>query len=395
MSRAKARAERNAERTVKMKVYKAGVIGTGFVGRIHIETLRRLGNVHVEAVADTASAERTAEEMNIPKSFTDYRKMIDTVDLDVVHICTPNNTHFDIAMYAFDHGVHVLCEKPMTTSIEEAEILARKMDETGLIGAMNYHNRFYPMNHHLRNVIRDGELGEIFSITGTYTQDWLLNQTDYSWRLNSKESGRTRAVADIGSHWMDLVEFVTGRKITAVCADFSIIHPVRKKPKKQVLAFSTEQFGPDDYEDIPIDTEDSASVLFRFENGAKGSAFFSQVIAGKSVAIEYMIGGYKKSAEWDSELCNKLTIGRKDSFCEVSEKGPSTVHEDSLPLVAYPIGHLEGFPDAFKQCFRQVYGSIDDPDAPRDYATMRDGLHGMVLCERIFESNAEQGWVKV
>ncbi len=378
-----------------MKVYRAGVIGTGFVGRIHIETIRRLGNVTVAAVADPVSAKETAEAMTVPEYFADYKEMIKMADLDVVHICTPNNTHFEIAMYALDHGVNVLCEKPMTTTIEEAEILAKKAEDTGLIAALNYHNRFYPMNHHLRNIIRDGELGDIFNITGTYTQDWLLNITDYSWRLSSKESGRTRAVADIGSHWMDLVEFVSGQKITAVCADFSIIHPVRKKPKKQVLAFSTDTFDDADYEDIPINTEDSASVLFKFENGAKGSAFFSQVIAGKSVAIDYMIGGYKKSACWDSELCNKLTIGRKDSFCEVSEKGPVTVHPDSRSVVAYPIGHLEGFPDAFKQCFRQVYDSIDNPDAPRDYATMKDGLHEMILCEKIFESNEKQQWVEI
>lgn len=378
-----------------MKFYKAGVIGTGFVGRIHIETIRRLGDVVVEAVADIVSAKQTAEAMNIPNHFTDYKNMIDSMELDIVHICTPNNTHFEIAMYALDQGVNVLCEKPMTTSIEEAEILAKKAEDTGLVAALNYHNRFYPMNHHLRNVIRDGELGEIFSITGNYTQDWLLNITDYSWRLCAEESGKTRAVADIGSHWMDLVEFVTGRKITAVCADFSIIHPVRKKPKKQVLAFSSDTFDPEDYEDLTVTTEDSASVLFRFENGAKGSAFFSQVIAGKSVAIDYLIGGYKKSAQWNSELCNKMTIGRKDSFCEVSEKGPVTVHPDSRSVVAYPIGHLEGFPDAFKQCFRQVYNSIINPNSIRDYADMDDGLHEMILCEKIYESNQKQQWVEI
>ena len=378
-----------------MKIYKAGVIGTGFVGKIHIETVRRLGNVEVAALADPVSAEKTAEEMNVPEYFDDYRKMIDAMDLDMVHICTPNNTHFEIAMYALDHGVNVLCEKPMTSTLEEAEILAKKAEESGLVAALNYHNRFYPMNHHLRNIIKDGELGDIFSITGTYTQDWLLNITDYSWRLSVEESGKTRTVADIGSHWMDLVEFVTGQKITAVCADFSIIHPVRKKPKKQVLAFSTDQFAPEDYEDIPVKTEDSASILFKFDKGAKGSAFFSQVIAGKSVAIDYIIGGYKKSAEWNSAVCNELVVGRKDSFCEHSEKGPVTVHPDSRSMVAYPIGHLEGFPDAFKQCFRQVYDSIGNPSAPGDYADMNDGLHEMILCEKIWESSRKQKWIEI
>jgi predicted dehydrogenase len=298
-------------------------------------------------------------------------------------------------MYALDHGANVLCEKPMTTTISDAETLLKKVEDTGLIGALNFHNRFYPMTHHLRNIIRDGDLGDIFSITGTYTQDWLLFKTDYSWRLSAEESGKTRVVADIGSHWMDLAEYVSGHKITRVCADFTIIHPIRKKPLKQVTAYSTEKFTDADYENIPVVTEDNASLLFRFDNGAKGSAFFSQVIAGKSVAIDLLIGGYKKSAEWNSEVCNELVIGNKDSFNQKLEKGPTTVHKDTLPLVAYPLGHLEGFPDAFKQCFRQVYNSIDDPKAPRDYATIKDGLHEVILCERIFESNEKQGWVNI
>lgn len=378
-----------------MKVYRAGVVGTGFVGQIHIETLRRLNNVEVVALADNVSAKAAAERMNVPNHYADYRQMVDEQGLDVLHICTPNNTHFEIAMYALEHGVNVVCEKPMTTSVEEAEILAAKVKETGLTMAINFHNRFYPMTNHLRNIIRDGDLGDIFSITGSYTQDWLLYETDYSWRLSSAESGKTRAVADIGSHWMDLVEFASGQKITSVLADFTTIHPTRKKPNRQVLAFSTERFGENDYTDMPINTEDCASVMFRFSNGAKGSAFFSQVIAGKSVDIDVLIGGYKKSAQWKSESCNKLTIGNRDSFCEVLEKGFATVHKDTRPLVAYPIGHLEGFPDAFKQCFTQVYNSLEDADAPCDFATVEDGLHEMKLCDRIFESNAKQQWINV
>ena len=377
------------------KTYRAGVVGTGFVGKIHVETIRRLGNVDVVAVADTIDVDTAALQMNVPNGFSDYRKMIDTMSLDMLHICTPNDSHYEIAMYALGKGVNVLCEKPMTTTVSEAKAIVDKVKETGLVFALNFHNRFYPMTHHMRNIIKAGDLGEIFSITGTYTQDWLLYQTDYSWRLSADESGKTRVVADIGSHWMDLVEFVSGQKIVAVCADFTIIHPVRKKPKKNVLAFSTEKFDAGDYEDMPISTEDCASVLFRFNNGAKGSAFFSQVIAGKSVDIDVLIGGYKKSAQWRSEECNKLVIGNKDSFCETLEKGHATVHPDSRDIVAYPIGHLEGFPDAFKQNFRQVYESIADKNRSYDYANAEDGLHEMILCEKIFESNEKQQWVSV
>ncbi len=378
-----------------MKIYKAGVIGTGFIGQVHIETIRRLGNAQVVALTDKVSPKETAEKLNIPHWFTDYKEMIDTMDLDIIHICTPNNTHFEIAMYALEHGVNVLCEKPMTTSVDDAKKLVQKAEETGLVAAINFHNRFYPMTNHLMHVIKDGELGDIFSISGSYCQDWLLYDTDYSWRLETAESGDTRVIADIGSHWMDLAEFVTGLKITEVCADFSTIHPVRKKPNKTVLAFSTEKFSENDYTAFPVHTEDNASVMFRFSNGAKGSAFFSQVIAGKSVAIDLLIGGYKKSAEWNSADVNSLVIGNRDSYNEHIEKGAATVHPDTLPLVAYPFGHAEGFPDAFKQCFREVYDSMENKDRTYHYATFKDGLHEMILCEKIFESNHKQQWVKI
>ncbi len=202
-----------------MKIFKAGVVGTGFIGKVHIETLRRLGNVEVVALADTFRAKETADELCVPAYFEDYKEMIDKMDLDSIHICTPNYTHFDIAMYAMEHGVNVLSEKPLTTKIEDARKLAQKAEESGLVNGINFHNRFYPMTNHLKNIVANGYLGDIFSISGAYTQDWLLYETDYSWRLNSAESGDTRVIADIGSHWMDLVEFTSGQKITEVFAD--------------------------------------------------------------------------------------------------------------------------------------------------------------------------------
>ncbi|MCU6762790.1 Uncharacterized oxidoreductase ycjS [uncultured Roseburia sp.] len=378
-----------------MKTYRTGVVGTGFIGQVHIETVRRLGNVQVVALTDKFQAQERAQAMNVPAWFEDYKEMIDTMQLDMVHICTPNNTHFEIAMYALSHGVNVICEKPMTTTVEEARILVKKAEETGLVAAINFHNRFYPMTNHLMHIIRDGELGSIFSISGSYCQDWLLYDTDYSWRLNTEESGATRVIADIGSHWMDLAEFVSGQKITEVCADFSTIHPFRKKPNKTVLAFSSETFSESDYTEIPVHTEDNASVMFRFENGAKGIAFFSQVIAGKSVAIDLQIGGYKQSAQWNSADVNSLVLGQRDRGCTKIEKGTATVHPATLPLVAYPIGHAEGFPDAFKQCFKEVYESIEQKDKTWNYADFKDGLHEMILCEKIFESNEKQQWISI
>lgn len=378
-----------------MRVYRTGIIGTGFIGKVHLETVRRLGNVEVVAIADNVNARETAEELNVPNYYEDYKKMIDEMNLDMVHICTPNYTHYEIAMYAMERGVNIICEKPMATSIKEAEEMLAKSKEKGVVAAVNFHNRFYPMTNHLMNIIKDGELGDIFSITGSYCQDWLLYPTDYSWRLISAESGNTRAVSDIGSHWMDLAEYVSGQKITAVCADFQTIFETRKKPNKQVLAFSTEKFSDSDYKEIPVDTEDNAYILFRFSGGAKGSAFISQVIAGKSVAIDLLVGGYKMSAEWNSADVNSLDIGLRDESTRHVEKGAATVHQNTLPYVAYPFGHAEGFADAFKQGFKEMYASIEETDHEYRYATFEDGLHEMVLCEKIFESNREQRWIEI
>ncbi|MCI8835535.1 MAG: Gfo/Idh/MocA family oxidoreductase [Ruminococcus sp.] len=378
-----------------MKIYRTGIVGTGFIGKVHLETVRRLGNVEVVAIADNCQAKEAAEALNVPNYFADYKEMIEKMDLDMVHICTPNFTHFEIAMYAMEHNVNVICEKPMATSIQEAGLMLEKAKEKGLVAAVNFHNRFYPMTNHLMNIIKDGELGNVFSITGSYCQDWLLYPTDYSWRLISSQSGNTRAVADIGSHWMDLAEFVSGQKITAVCADFQTIYETRKKPNKQVLAFSTEKFSEEDYTEIPIDTEDNAHILFRFSGGAKGSAFISQVIAGKSVAIDLLVGGYEKSAEWNSADVNSLEIGVRDDSTRHVEKGGATVHRNTLPYIGYPFGHAEGFADAFKQGFREIYESIDNREKQYQYATFEDGVHEMVLCEKIFESSKEQKWIDI
>ena len=378
-----------------MRVYRTGIVGTGFIGKVHLEAVRRLGNVEVVAIADKIGAKETAEALNVPNYFEDYRKMIDTVNLDMIHICTPNFTHYEIAMYAMEHGVNVICEKPMATSVEDARKMRAKASEKKLVAAVNFHNRFYPMTNHLMNIIKDGELGDVFSVTGSYCQDWLLYPTDYSWRLVSSESGNTRAVADIGSHWMDLAEYISGQKIVAVCADFQTIYETRKKPKKQVLAFSTEKFSEDDYTDIPVDTEDNANILFKFSGGAKGSAFISQVIAGKSVAIDLLVGGYKKSAQWNSADVNSVDIGIRDESTRHIEKGAATVHQNTLPYVGYPFGHAEGFADAFKQGFKEIYASIGNPEKEYRYATFEDGVHEMILCEKIFESNKAQKWVEI
>ena len=319
--------------------------------------------------------------------------MMEELELDAVHICTPNHTHYEIARCAIEKGISFICEKPFTTTLEQARELVELAAKKGVKGAVNFHNRLYPIPNEMHQMIAQGELGDIFAVNGGYIQDWLLYETDYSWRLDKSQVGKTRAIADIGSHWMDLAEFVTGSKIRRVNALFKTVYPVRKKPLAQVETFSSA--GADAaYEDIPIDTEDEAVLMLEFENGAIGSGIISMVFAGKKNTTMLSVAGSKKSLQWNSESLNELQIGYRERPNELLTKDASLMHPHAAGLVSYPSGHVEGFPDAFKQVFRQFYTSLDQ-EGNYDYATLEDGLHEMILCDAVYESAVSGQWVEV
>lgn len=378
------------------KKLRAGIIGVGFIGAVHIEQLRRLGNVEVVAITDTVSAQEKADQLYVPRGYEDYKEMIDNEDLDCVHICTPNNTHFEIGMYALEKGINVVCEKPMCTNVEEAKELMRVAEEKNLVNAMNFNCRFYPLAYQMKQMIQKGEIGEIFTIHGGYIQDWLLLDTDYSWRLEPEVSGESRAFADIGSHWIDLVEFITGHKVTEVLADFETFHKTRKKPNKPIDTYSGMALRPEDYDEVPIETEDYATVLFHFDNGARACCNISQVFAGRKNQMVVSVGGSKQSLHWDSENSNELWIGRRDRDNGQLVKDPSVLDPKTSGIISYPGGHVEGFPDTFKQNFKQIYGAIATGDSSGyDYAKFEDGVREMVLCEKIVESAKERRWISV
>lgn len=373
---------------------RAAVIGVGFIGAVHIEQLRRLGNVEVVAITDFSGAEEKAKAHYVPKAYSDYREMLDNETLDCVHICTPNNTHYDIAMYAMERGVNVVCEKPMTCSAEEAAKLAAYAKEKGLINAMNFNCRFYPMAYQMRQMVRSGQVGDIYTIHGGYLQDWLFLDTDYSWRLEPAFTGASRAFADIGSHWIDTVEYITGQRVTEVMADFAIFHKTRRKPLKPIDTYSGMALRPEDYQEVPIITEDWASVLFGFENGARASCNISQVFAGRKNQMVVSVAGSKCAMHWDSENSNALWIGRRNRDNGELVKDPSVLDKDTCGVISYPGGHVEGFADTFKQNFKKIYAAIAGA-APEDYATFEDGRREMLLCEKIVQSAKERRWVSV
>ncbi len=268
----------HCEEGLKVKEISVGVIGTGFIGPVHIQALRRMPYVKVAALAEAneETACRKAEILGIGRCYGDYETMLAQGDIDVVHICSPNDLHAPMAKKALLAGKHVVCEKPLAISTAEARDLVETARKTGLVNALHFNVRYYPLIRQLKTMVQKKEMGRIFSIHGSYLQDWLFYETDYNWRLESKTSGKSRAVADIGSHWMDLVEYVSGIRIAEVMADFATVHGLRKKPLRPVETYAGKILKPEDYADVEIDTEDYASMLFRFENGEKGALTVSQ-----------------------------------------------------------------------------------------------------------------------
>jgi predicted dehydrogenase len=380
---------------------KVGIIGTGFIGPSHIEALRRLGYIDVAAVSDIniEVAKEKAKFLNIEKAYGDYKELLAEPEIKAVHICTPNHLHYSMSKEALMAGKHVICEKPLAMNSRQASELSALAKEKNLVNAVHFNIRYYPLIQQARLAVQNGELGKILAINGSYQQDWLFYITDYNWRLQPEYSGDSRAVADIGSHWMDLVEFITSVKVKSVCADFATFHPIRKKPLKPVETYSGKILKPEDFADIPIGTEDYATVLLRFDNGAHGSMTVNQVAAGRKNRLYFEIYGDKKAISWDSENPNEMWIGRRDGNNEILVKDPSLMYSEARLFAALPGGHSEGFPDTSRQMFNQLYTYIlnkgyENGSKP-EYPTFEDGAREITLCESILKSARSDAWINV
>jgi|UniRef100_UPI004048B042 predicted dehydrogenase len=377
---------------------KAAIVGTGFIGPAHLEALRRIPNVEVVALVEVNQelADEKAKQLGIPRAYV-FADMLNQADIDVVHICTPNFLHYSQAKAVLEAKKHVICEKPLAISLAEAEDLVKIAKTSGLVNAVHFNLRYYPMVRQMKVMREKGELGEVYSIMGSYLQDWLFLQTDYNWRLEPDKSGDSRAIADIGSHLLDITEYVTGLRITQVMADFSTVHKTRLKPLKAIETYSGKMLTPADYQEVPINTEDHATVLLRFDNVSKGSITVSQVNAGRKNRLNIEIAGSVSAVEFNSERPNELWIGKREKANEQLMKDPSLVHREVSSLVSFPGGHNEGFPDTSKQLFKEVYAAIlagKQPEHP-SYPTFADGWRELLIGERIVESNKKQAWVTI
>ncbi|MHC4180959.1 MAG: Gfo/Idh/MocA family protein [Planctomycetota bacterium] len=374
----------------------AAVVGAGFIGPVHVEALRRLGiNVTGILGCDQAESDSARESLGLPKAYRSLDEILADDGVDAVHLAVPNVLHYEFAKRTLNSGKHVMCEKPLAMNSSESAELAELAGSKDLAAAVCYNIRFYPLNLEARDMAARGELGEVYAINGSYVQDWLFYDTDYNWRVLADQGGRLRAVADIGTHWMDLVLSITGLEVEAVFADLTTVHEVRKRPKGEVETFTGKMGGQVETEPVQISTEDYGCVMFRFSGGARGSLHVSQVTAGRKNCLRYEIAGSKSALAWNSEAPNQLWIGRRDGPNQSLTRDPALVAEMPRGFIDYPGGHNEGFPDAFKQCFRAFYQYIAAGDFTAEpmHPTFDEGHREVVLCEAILESHQKQRWV--
>jgi predicted dehydrogenase len=380
-----------------MKRLRTAVFGTGFVGRVHLEAIRRLGYVDLCAIGEPQieKATQLAAEFGAEKAEADYHRILEDKTVDAVHVCTPNFMHAPIAKDALQAGKHVICEKPLATSVKEAQDLVATAHSTKRRNATSHNLRYYPMVQHMRRMVEDGDLGEILVVQGTYSQDWLLYDTDWNWRLDRKSNGPSRTLADIGSHWCDMVEHVTGKRITSVCADLQTFHKTRKAPKGPIETFAGKTLKPEDYTEVDIDTEDFGAVLIRMGDRTRGAFTASQVSAGCKNRLSMEIYGTKSGVQWNQERPDELWIGNRNTNNQIIIKDPSLLKDKAKPYADLPGGHSEGYDDTFKQVFRRFYQSIADPAMAPEYPQFADGLRQLTILEAELASNEKRAWMDV
>lgn len=378
-----------------MSQLQAAIIGAGFVGRAHIDALRRLG-VPVDGVLgsspDRSEASRSA--LKLQRAYRSLDELAGDSAVSVVHICTPNHLHFEQASTLLRAGKHVMCEKPVAMTTRESAALIELAREHGRVGGVCYNLRYYPLCQEARARVASGAIGEPRLVHGNFLQDWLFYPTDWNWRLETKLGGDLRAVSDIGTHWLDLAMWLTGRKIVEVCGDLATVIPVRQRPRGRVETFQAAAAAASD--PVKISTDDYASVLLRFEKNLRGVMTVSQVSAGRKADLSFEIDGSEGSLAWNSASPNQLWIGHRNQANQDLLKDPSLMMPAARGYAAYPGGHIEGYPDTFFQLFKDFYAHIEKGgDSQAEFPTFQTGHDELVLCEAIAKSARERRWVGI
>jgi len=370
------------------------VVGTGFIGVVHVEALRRLG-VQVHGVVGSSHERATAraDQLGLPPAYESFEAMLADPRVDVVHVTSPNHLHHHHASAALRAQKHVVCEKPLAMTSAESADLLHLAEQSGRVHAVNFNLRFYPLCQHVHGLIKEDGLGEVRLVSGHYLQDWLLLDTDWNWRLDPKLGGELRAVADIGSHWMDLTTFLTGKRITEVMADLATFIKTRRQPAGPLQTFATERAAKTVARDMT--SEDGATILLRYEDGTRGALTVSQVSAGRKNSLRFEIDGSTSAAAWDSERPDELWIGHRGRPNEVLLRDPAILNEEGRRATALPGGHAEGYADTFKAMYAAVYHSVAEGKPGAGYPTFADGHDEMLVCDAVARSSRDRRWVEV
>lgn len=376
---------------------KAGVVGVGFIGVAHVEALRRLG-VEVAGVVGSSPerAQTKAEAAGLGRVYSNVEEMAADPGIDVIHIASPNYAHADQVRIALAAGKHVVCEKPLALSSADTADLVGRAAASGMVNAVCFNIRFYPANHQAMAMVANGEIGEPRFITGSYHQDWLLLETDWNWRLQPEEAGNLRAVADIGSHWLDLTRFISGRRVVEVMADLHTLVPVRRHPAGPVETFAAVD-GTADLVEEEMRSDDAGGILLRYEGGARGAVTISQVSAGQKNSVRYEVAGSQSALRWLSSNPDDLFIGHRGRPNEILSRDPGLYAPQAASLIAYPGGHVEGFPDTFRALFSKVYADVlaGGPSPTPAYPTFADGHDAVLVTDAVAKSHETQSWIAV
>jgi len=380
-----------------MTALRAAVIGVGFIGVAHVEALRRIGVEVVGVLGSTPERGRAkAAAAGLPPAYASLDRLLDDERVHVVHVTSPNALHAEQVRAVIASGRHVVCEKPLAVDAADAVDLDARARAAGVVNAVCFNLRFYPLNHQMRAMVADGSIGSPHMVSGAYLQDWLLLDTDWNWRLVAEQAGALRAIADIGSHWFDLSQFILGRRIVEVMADLRTVVPVRRHPSGPVETFASTS-GDEALIEETVTSDDAAGVLLRYEGGATGVVTVSQVAAGRKNSITIEVDGSRSSLSWFSEDPDRLLVGHRGRPNEVLQRDPSLLAPSAAAVAGYPGGHVEGYPDTFRALFREVYADVarGGPAPTPTYPTFADGADVLAVTEAVATSSREGRWTTV
>ena len=377
---------------------RVAIVGAGFAASSHIDALSRLRGIEIHGILSSSEARshEAASRFGIPVAYASLDELVADPSVHAVHNCTPNVLHAEITSRLLEAGKHVLSEKPLGMDAAETAALAEQARDSDGVAGVCFNYRHFPLVQQARIMLRSSDHGVIHFVRGGYLQDWLLHDDDWNWRLESDKAGPTRAMGDIGSHWIDTVQHVTGDRIVAVMAELGRLHEERWRPTDEPQTFERAEGGR---ERVSIDTEDFAAVLVRFSGGARGAFTVSQVSPGSKNRLFFQIDAAQTQLGWDQEEPNTLELGKRDEANRRLPRDPSLLADEAAALARFPGGHQEGWPDALRNLFADFYESVAARHRGEDrhhlFASFEEAHHVTRVVEAVARSHREERWIEI